>query len=162
MCAVTTAPYLDRMTTLEIRPLTPRDWPHVWPMLRDMGFVDSKEQLRERFPAFCARVDWGLLGAERGGQLLAYAAVQDHGTDFRSGNTHRTARLHDLFTVEGARGQGLARALMLAVEEWGRRCGVRHVEWYANTRVAAIYERMGYTGRPSGQEGSLFFSVDLR
>ncbi len=131
-------------------------------MLLDMGFVDSEDGARARFPEFCRRPDWVLLGAERSGRLLGYAAAQDYGPHLRSGNDHRTAKLHDLYTLETERRRGVGRALMLGIEAWGRARGLRYIEWYASERIAPAYERMGYKGAPSGQAGFLYFEIDLR
>lgn len=131
-------------------------------MLLDMGFVENEAALAARYPSFCARSDWGLLGAFEGARLLGYAAAHDHGQHLRSGDAHRKAYLHDLYTLPDARQRGVGRALMRAVEGWARARPVRYVEWYANTHSASpAYERMGYVGAPSGQDGFLFFEIDF-
>lgn len=147
------------MTPPTVRPALPADFP----MLLDMGFVEDEVALETRFPAFCAREDFALLVAEdTEGRLLGYAAVHDYGPHLRSGNSHRTARLDDLYTVPGARKQGVARLLMRAVEDWARARPLRYVFWYANDHSAApAYERMGYRSADAGQEGSRFFEIDL-
>lgn len=147
---------------MKIRPLRPDDWAAVWPMLLDMQFVDSEEGARARFPEFCLRPDWALLGAEQNGRLLGYAAAHDYGPHLRSGNDQRTAKLHDLYTLESERRRGVGRALMQEIEAWGRARDLRFIEWYANEKVAVAYERMGYRSAPSGQEGYLYFDIDLR
>lgn len=140
----------------------PADWDQVRPMLIDMGFVDDPVRLAERFPAFCAHPDWALLGAERNGTLLGYAAAQDYGPHLRSGRQHQTAKLHDLYTLPEHRKHGVGRALMQGIEAWGRARGLRYIEWYANTVEASpAYQGMGYLGAPSGQDGFLYFEIDL-
>lgn len=131
-------------------------------MLLDMGFVEDELALEQRFPAFCTSADHVFLVAERAGTLLGYALVQDYGTDLRSGNSHRTAKLDDLYTLAEYRQQGVARALMQAVTDWAREHPVRYVFWYANQREAGkAYQAMGYAPAPSGQEGFDFYEVDL-
>lgn len=132
-------------------------------MLLDMGFVENQTALEGRFPAFCDAPDSLLLVAEAGsGDLLGYAWAQDYGSHLRSGNSHRTAKLNDLYTVPQARRQGVARALMQGVESWARGRPLRYVFWYANQREAGLaYRAMGYQPAPSGQEGFDFYEFDL-
>ncbi|GAA5513386.1 hypothetical protein Dcar01_02119 [Deinococcus carri] len=151
------------MPPLTVRPATPADFPVLRPMLLDMGFVEDAEALAARFPSFCEREDFALLVAQdAGGRLLGYAAVHDYGPHLRSGNSGRTAKLDDLYTVPGARRQGVARTLMHAVEAWARARPLRYVFWYANDHSAApAYERMGYRSADAGQEGYRFFEIDF-
>lgn len=151
------------MPPLTVRPATPADFPALRPMLLDMGFVEDAEALAARFPSFCDREDFALLVAQdAGGRLLGYAAVHDYGPHLRSGNSGRTAKLDDLYTVPGARRQGVARTLMHAVEAWARARPLRYVFWYANDHSAApAYERMGYRAADAGQEGYRFFEIDF-
>ncbi|GGL05325.1 aminoglycoside acetyltransferase [Deinococcus radiotolerans] len=131
-------------------------------MLLDMGFMEDESAMEARFPVFCVCPDWVLLGAFRDGLLLGYAAAQDYGPHLRSGSSHRTAKLHDLYTAPGARGQGVGRTLMRGVEAWAQARGARYLFWYANLREATpAYERMGYTPGAEVQEGYRFFEVDF-
>ncbi|EYB68824.1 hypothetical protein DEIPH_ctg017orf0198 [Deinococcus phoenicis] len=84
-----------------VRPAVPTDFFALRPMLRGMGFVEDEAALAGRFPCWWRR-------------LLGYAAVHDHGPHLRSGHSHRTAKLDDLYTVPDARKQGVARTLMRA------------------------------------------------
>lgn len=131
-------------------------------MLLDMGFVEDETEPAARFPAFCVHPEWGALGAFRDGVLRGYAAAQDYGPHLRSGNSHRTAKLHDLYTAPEVRGQGVGRTLMLGMEAWAQARGARYLFWYANVREATpAYERMGYTPGAEVQEGYRFFEVDF-
>ncbi len=130
-------------------------------MLLDMGFVDDEGALEERFTAFRVHPDWALLGAERDGRLLGYAALQDYGPHLRSGDTHRTAKLHDLYTLPDARRQGVARSLMNGVQSWATGRPLRYVFWYAFHEAGKAYPRMGFTPHGSGQEGYDFYEMDL-
>ena len=147
------------MTPPTVRPALPA----LRPMLLDMGFVEDEVALEMRFPAFCAREDFALLVAEdTEGRLLGYAAVHDYGPHLRSGDSHRTAKLDDLYTIPDARKQGVARLLMRAVEDWARARPLRYVFWYANDHSAArAYERMGSRSADARQEGDRFFETDL-
>ena len=131
-------------------------------MLIDMGFVEDETALAARFPACCQHPDWAMLGAFEGATLLGYAAVQDYGPHIRSGDSHRTAKLHDLYTAPDAQRRGVGRELMQAVEAWGKARGLRYVFWYANLREATpAYTGMGYTAGEEVQEGYRFFEIDF-
>ncbi|WP_198170519.1 GNAT family N-acetyltransferase [Deinococcus arboris] len=146
-----------------VRPLDPTDFAQLRPMLLDMGFVEDEAALAARFPAFCATPAWVVLGAFEDGTLLGYAAAQDAGADLRSGNSHRTAKLHDLYTLPQARRQGVGRALMKAVETWACESGLRYLYWYANLHEASpAYVGMGYVPGAEVQEGYHFFELNFR
>lgn len=145
-----------------IRPLRPADFSQALPMLLDMSFVDDETALEERFPSFCTHPDWALLGAFDGDTLLGYAAAQDYGPHIRSGDSHRTAKLHDLYTAPEHRRRGVGRSLMTGMEAWGKARGLRYLFWYANLREATpAYVGMGYTAGEEVQEGYRFFEIDF-
>ena len=130
-------------------------------MLLDMGFVENEEALEARFPEFCTRPDWELLGAFDGETLLGYAAIQDYGPHLRSGNSHRTAKLHDLYTDPMARRRGVGQELMQAAEAWARARCLRYLFWYADLREPSpAYVGMGYTAGEEVQEGYRSFEID--
>ncbi|OLV18790.1 GNAT family N-acetyltransferase [Deinococcus marmoris] len=148
---------------MHVRPAVPADFPALKPMLLDMGFVDDEAALEARFPSFCGDLLRPLLvaGAD-GGELTGYAALHDYGISLRPGNSHRTAKLEDLYTAPVWRQRGVARLLMRAVEDWARARPLRYVFWYANTHEAGpAYVRMGYRPDDAGQEGFLFFEIDF-
>lgn len=147
---------------MHIRQAQATDFIQLKPMLLDMGFVDEEGALAQRFLAFCTAPEHLLLVAEEGQTLLGYAALQDYGPHLRSGNSHRTVKLDDLYTSPASRRQGVGRALMQAVEDWAQRRPVRYVFWYANQREAGLaYQAMGYRPAPSGQEGFDFYEIDF-
>lgn len=148
---------------MRVRPAVPTDFPALKPMLLDMGFVDDTVGLAARFPAFCGDPLRPLLVAEAdGGEVIGYAALHDYGPHLRSGDSHRTAKLEDLYTAPAWRRRGVARLLMNAVEGWARARPLRYVFWYANAGEAgAAYRAMGYRAADAGQEGFLFFEIDL-
>lgn len=145
---------------LTVRPLIPDDFSPALPMLLDMGFLEGEWALAERFPALCTRPDWVILGAFDD-TLLGYAAAQDYGPHIRSGNSHRTAKLHDLYTRPQSRRMGVGRALMTTMEAWAVSRGLRYLLWYANLREAPpAYVGMGYTPGDEVQEGYRYFEID--
>ncbi|WP_280837529.1 GNAT family N-acetyltransferase [Micromonospora sp. A200] len=143
-----------------VRPLGSADWPALWPMLRDMGVTDEPpEAHRARYLYLLADPRWVILGAEAGGDLLGYAAAQDHGPHLRGGDEHRTARLHDLYVRPELRRGGVGRSLLAAVREWAA-TRVRHLEWQAHhERAAPFYERLGHRGDPCPQPDHPTFQI---
>ncbi|CAM3784093.1 GNAT family N-acetyltransferase [Deinococcus frigens] len=113
---------------MHVRPATPADFPALKPMLLDMGFVEDESALERRFPSFCGNPLRPVLVAQAdGGEVAGYAALHDYGPHLRSGESHRTAKLEDLYTVPGWRRRGVARLLMRAVEDWARARPLRYV-----------------------------------
>ncbi|HEX8005177.1 MAG TPA: GNAT family N-acetyltransferase, partial [Trebonia sp.] len=56
--------------------------------------------------------------------------------------------LQDLFTAPQARGQGVARALIAAVEEWARRRGCARLYWHThetNRTARRLYDQVAET-----------------
>ena len=148
--------------TFTVRPLIPTDYEQVRPMLIDMGFVEDESALAERYPVFCTRPEYALLGAFESETLLGYAGLHDYGPHLRSGNTHRTAKLDDLYTAPHARRRGVGKTLMQAAEAWGRARRLRYIFWYANVREATpAYVGMGYAAGEEVQEGFRFFEIDV-
>lgn len=149
--------------SMQTRRVEPADLKQLLPMLLDMGFVDDESALRDRFPSFCASADHPMFVAvETDRTLVGYAALHDLGQHLRSGNTHRTVKLDDLYTSPARRRRGVARCLMQAVEAWARSQPVRYVFWYANQgQATAAYQAMGYRPEGSGQEGFDFYEIDL-
>ncbi|MBB5112837.1 GNAT superfamily N-acetyltransferase [Micromonospora echinospora] len=93
--------------------------------------------------------------------MIGYAAAQDHGPHLRSGDAHRTVRLHDLYVRPDRRRDGVGRVLFTAVRRWaaGR---ARHLEWQAHhERAAPFYERLGHRGDPCPQPDHPTFLLDL-
>lgn len=148
---------------MHVRPAVAADFPALKPMLLDMGFVDDEVALETRFPFFCGNPERPLFIAEaNGGEVVGYALLHDYGLHIRAGGSQRTAKLEDLYTTPAWRRRGVARLLMSAVEDWARARPLRCVFWYANTHEAGpAYQRMGYRPDDAGQEGFLFFEIDL-
>lgn len=145
---------------MDVRALTNGDWPELWPLLEAMGTASAEAEVRDRFSSLLLDDRWLLLGsvAHTLG-LVGYAAAQDQGPHLRSGDVHRTARLHDLFVLPGARRQGVGRALMQGVVRWATN-RVRYLEWQAHeTRAAPFYERLGYRGHSCPQPDYPTFEI---
>ena len=145
-----------------IRPLEPRDFAQTLPLLLEMKHVhDEGAVLEARFVEFCSSEFHGLLGAELGGVLVGYASVQDYGPHLRAGNKYRIVRMHDLFVLESHRRQGVAKALLEAVQDWCQARPIRYLEWQAGGEALGFYERLGYKGEPCPQPDFPSFEVDF-
>jgi GNAT superfamily N-acetyltransferase len=80
------------------------------------------------------------LVAEQEGKLLGLAHFLFHRTTIQ---LHYTCYLNDLFTLNTARGQGVGRALILAVYEKARAAGSTRVYWQtheSNSHAMKLYD----------------------
>jgi ribosomal protein S18 acetylase RimI-like enzyme len=62
----------------------------------------------------------------------------------------RLCHVNSIGVVESERGRGIGRALMAALEAWGRRRGANEVHltvWRFNERARALYAELGYEER---------------
>lgn len=125
-----------------------------------MGLVEGSDaEVRQRFETLLADDRWTLLGAFHSRSLIGYAAAQDHGPHLRTGDAHRTARLHDLYVTPPARQCGVGTALLATVVSWASK-RVKHLEWQAHHEHAApFYERLGYRGVPCPQPDHPTFEI---
>lgn len=84
-----------------------------------------------------------LIAQDRQGERLGFVSVK-----IRENVTGaERAHVADLAVREDARGSGVGRALMQAVEAWARARGLATVgldAWSTNARAMAFYHRLGY------------------
>ena len=130
---------------MEVRRAAPRDVPGLAVLLEQLGYPASLEALEGRLE----RLDSDLYVADDGGELLGLAALQvmhvlQHDAP--------SARLTALVVREDARGRGVARALVAAVESAARAAGCERLHvTTANHRADAhaAYRALGFedTGR---------------
>jgi ribosomal protein S18 acetylase RimI-like enzyme len=113
--------------------------------LRDLGdrtdFAwGATEFLRD---GFGERAAFAGVVAEVGGHVVGYALYHD---GYETDRGRRLVHLIDLYVQEGARRQGVGRALMQRIAELGRKRGAGIVFWSVykpNALASAFYERLG-------------------
>ncbi len=134
---------------LEIRPVETGEFERLLPLIaayQRFYEVDSIDDGRNRafFRRFLAPSEDGmLLGARGGGKLLGYACLYWH---FSSLAAAETVLMNDLFVVEGARGEGVGRALIEAGAAVARERGAACLEWATepgNLTAQRLYDSIG-------------------
>jgi GNAT superfamily N-acetyltransferase len=98
--------------------------------------------------------------AEIGGELVGCAGWRRHGAD---------AELKRMFTLAAARGRGVARTVLAAIEESARAAGCRRVILETGDRqpeAISLYSRSGYRripdfGHYAGEQGVLSLAKSL-
>jgi GNAT superfamily N-acetyltransferase len=147
--------------TLRIEPVTADDYDELVPMIGDyQRFYEVEEVDEERNRSFFARFiapseDGLLLGAWRDGELAGYACLYWHFTSLAAAES---VLMNDLFVAEGARGEGIGRALIEAAADVARERGARHLEWSTapdNERAQRLYDS-------TGAERSTWIEYELR
>lgn len=83
------------------------------------------------------------LGAKRDGVLLGISHFLYHSSTWRP----RVCYLQDLFVLPTARGQGVARQLIVAVADAARRAGAERLYWLThenNVRARRLYDQVAH------------------
>ena len=138
-----------------IRPATPADEPAVLaltceladfavPPWRTAGEIRQADLPILRAALASTPLDQFLHVAEDDGRILGFVyAVTNR--DYFTGELH--AYVEDLAIAPDARGKGVARELMEAVEDWTRAQGYRRIRlavWAQNERARGLYEHLGF------------------
>ncbi len=132
---------------LVIRPVRPDEretWEPLW-----RGYLTFYESAQ---PSEVTDIIWSrlqdlrepmfALGAERDGKLIGIAHYLFHRSFWTAGDY---CYLQDLFVSEAARGHGVGRALIAAVEEKARAAGASRVHWLTkedNHDARALYDKV--------------------
>lgn len=138
-----------------LRPATPDDAPAVLALTHELAdfevppWRNADDIRRADQPILEAALagtppDQLLIVAQHEGGMAGFAYVVTH-RDYFTGEAH--AYLEDLAVAPHARGQGVAGALMQAVEAWARAQGyhqLRLAVWFQNQRARGLYEHLGY------------------
>lgn len=137
--------------THAIRPVRPKDFPRWLPLWDGYNAFYGREG-PTALPLGITRLTWKrfldpaepvhALVAERGGELIGLTHYLFHRSTILEGST---CYLQDLFTSEASRGQGVARALILAVYEAAAAAGSTRVYWQThetNARAMMLYDKV--------------------
>jgi GNAT superfamily N-acetyltransferase len=136
-------------TELRIEPITESNFEALLPLIAAyQDFYEAKDVSTDRnrsfFRRFIAPNDEGkLLGAWRDDELAGYACLY---WSFSSTKAVETVLMNDLFVAEGARGDGIGRALIEASAKVARERGAHGLEWSTdpdNARAQALYDSLG-------------------
>jgi GNAT superfamily N-acetyltransferase len=136
------------LTESVVRPAKPEDVPRIWDLVRQLAEYErlahlvtgTAEDLHrwifEEPTVFC-------LVAEVDAKIRGYALF------FRNFSTFLMkpgVYLEDVFVEPAFRGNGLGKALLRSVIDWGRQAGCGRVEWSVldwNVSAISFYESMG-------------------
>lgn len=141
-----------------VRVANEEDFPAFWPLLAQQGASD-KHAAEARFRRVTGDPFHLLLLAETDSRLGGYAWAQNYGPHLRTGQ--QSARWHELYVREEARGQGLGRALFWAVREWARGEGVRWLQWQASPSAISFYTRLGLRGQACPDPDHPFYEIEF-
>jgi GNAT superfamily N-acetyltransferase len=154
--------YRDRVAAVvDIAPIAVAEYERLLPLIAAyQRFYEVEEIDEERNRAFFRRFlapseDGLLLGARRENRLVGYACLYWH---FSSLEACESVLMNDLFVTEGARGEGVGRALIEATAEAARERGAPFVEWSTapdNLTAQRLYDS-------TGAERSEWVSYELR
>jgi GNAT superfamily N-acetyltransferase len=145
---------------VKFRKATLEDWTNLYPLLEQMGSVQSEEKSRERFERLLEDYLHFIVIAENVENLVGYAWAQSYGVHLRSGDI--TARLNDLFVISSQRHQGIAKGLLESVITWAKTANVRYLQWQANKTSIAFYERLGHVAIPDPDPEHPFFEIEFK
>lgn len=118
------------------------------------------EQSEKNITALLEDPFHGIFVAELDGRLVGNAAVQDRGPSIRA--RKRSARLYDLFVVEGLRGSGIGRALFERARQWALdQTDVHWMEWQSSPGAIEFYARLGFIANEHNDtDEHPFYEVD--
>jgi GNAT superfamily N-acetyltransferase len=134
---------------LRIEPIAESQFEALLPLIAAyQRFYEASDIDTDRNRAFFRRFispseEGALLGAWMDGELAGYACLYWH---FSSTRAVETVLMNDLFVAEGARGEGVGRALIEAGAEVARERGAPCLEWSTdpdNARAQALYDATG-------------------
>lgn len=134
---------------MEIRPFAETDWPHVWPMVRDIVRAADTFAYDPAMTEAEARAIWiesppGLtVVAVESGQILGTAKMGPN----RAGPGSHVATA-SFMVPAAARGRGIGTALCRYALSWARERGFAGMQFNAvaesNTGAIEIYRRLGF------------------
>jgi GNAT superfamily N-acetyltransferase len=146
-------------THVKFRGATLEDWASFYPLLEQIGSVQSESKSRGRFKEILEDDLHFIIVAEVSETLVGYAWAQSYGRHLRSGNV--TARLNDLFVTPAQRKQGIARGLLESVVAWAKESNIKYLQWQTNKTSTAFYERLGHVAIHDPDPEHPFFEIEF-
>lgn len=139
----------DRSSPATIRPGGESDSEEMVPLMIELGYPTTPEQMRTRMARIAAHPDYHTLVAERDGRVVGMVGVQ-RGIAWNADAPW--ARVNSLAVLPEEQGRGTGAALVAAAEAWAREQGATSIHLTTNARregAHRFYERIGYehTGR---------------
>jgi GNAT superfamily N-acetyltransferase len=140
---------MARQERLRIRRGTVRDIPEIARLIRELAKYERLiryvrlDQRRLRRDGFGRRKYFEILIGERGERAVAYAIYYFAYSSFTCGPV---LFIEDLFVLPEERGQGVGKALMMALARVAIRRGCEQMEWIVldwNAPSIAFYRRLG-------------------
>jgi GNAT superfamily N-acetyltransferase len=128
---------------IRLRAMTRADVPLCLPLLAQLGYALTADELERRFADVCTAADHLLLVAETGPGVVGLMHVFAR----PALENPREAVVQAIVVDERSRGRGVGRALMAAAERWGtERCchGVALSSNVARAPAHAFYRTLGY------------------
>lgn len=138
-------------TAVTVRPAAEEDWPHIWPIIRQVAAEGDTFPMPTDLAEATARADWMVpargrvtVAVDAGGTILGtanmYANRPAQGSHIASGS---------LMVDAAARGRGAGRALVQDMIEWATAEGFAAIQFNAvvetNTAAVRLYQSAGFT-----------------
>ena len=76
--------------------------------------------------------------------VCVHAIAWDEGRPVGTGRLGDDGRIGRIAVIKRARGKGLAKAILLALEQHARKCSLHQLWAYAQVQALGFYEKVGY------------------
>jgi GNAT superfamily N-acetyltransferase len=126
---------------MDVRVAVKNEWPQLRPLVEEMGTVEDRSHLRQRFDAVVDDPTHVLLVALQEQDVVGYTWSQDFGPHLRSGRS--IVRMHDLFVRPDARLSGVGRSLFRAVRAWATERDASWLQWHGGSESREFYAHLG-------------------
>ena len=131
------------MSAVACREMKRGDLDAVWPLLEQLGYEITREQLEARFEMIWAASDHLLLVAEQGDRVAGFL----HASVRPALEKPPEPVVQAMAVDKSARRAGIGGALMAAAESWARDGGFSSISLYSQVERSdahAFYTRLGF------------------
>ena len=136
---------MDALSAKGVRRATPADAPDVANLLAQLGYPSSADVIPDRLAAI----------EREGGAVFVVTNADDRILGLASASRHATlhagaqvAYITALVTSDDARGQGVGRAMVAAIEQWAREAGCTRLSVTSAEHRADAHEFYPRCGMP--------------